>query len=334
MQALKEKLKKPPIQLAVLFGTLILFLITNATLRDSPFGFLPLLLSILIVIEIFIFVGMEVKDGAEKHGWKHEVVDTVIALLVAVMIWFGLSFVLNTGSPVSGVVSCSMLPNLQRGDFVVVQGAVPKAYELNMTGDELDSLSSRSFVSYPGGNLSTDGSIFAYCLRNRNTDACKAFISNPESVREEKGAFTYRYERCNITYSSGSSATEPCLKSVIFKGKEYLTDFSNDIVVYQPLPGDLFSLVGDIVHRVLFRINAGGKTYYLTRGDNNPVLDLQVYDYAGGVGNHPVPAERLRGKVIARIPYLGYFKLFISGYLNEDPQCKTQLYFTHANPAS
>jgi len=326
---IKEYFRKWPYQIATLIGTLALFIITNATLGGGAFGIIPILLALLIVIEIAFFVGMEVKEGAQKHGWKHEVVDTFIALAVAVGIWYGLSFVLNTSSPISGVVSCSMLPNLQRGDFVIVQGAPIKAYEISMTQAELDSLSGRSIVQYPGGNASLEGSLFAYCMIDRKSAACQAFIQSPESVIEQKGPFTYHYERCDVSMANGDSLTEPCLKSVTFKGQEYLTNFSNDIIVYQPVKGDLFSYVGDIVHRAMFRIDVDGKTYYLTRGDNNPVLDIQQYDYANGLGNHPPPQENVRGKVIARIPFLGYFKLFISGYFQEDPQCRTQLTFTH-----
>ncbi len=330
MPDLKERLKKPHVQAGVLLGTLILFVITNAILRDGPFAFVPPLFAVLVVIEIVAFVAMEVKDGANKHGWTHEIVDTLIALFVAVAIWFGLSLVLNTSSPISGVVSCSMLPNLQRGDFVIVQGVPIKAYDISMTQAQLDSLSGPSQITYPGGNLSIAGSIFPYCLQNQQSAMCQAFISDPASFTEKKGALTYKYDRCPIAFSRSGTQTEPCLRSVVFGGNEYLTNFSNDVVVYQPNPSDYFAQVGDIVHRVMFRIDVDGKYYYLTRGDNNPILDLQVYDYASSLGNHPVPQDRLRGKVIGRIPYLGYFKLFLSGYFKEDPQCKTQLTFDHA----
>lgn len=326
---MKELLRKWPYQLAILVATLALFMVANILLGGGPLGFVPPLIGALIVVEIAVFVGMEVKEGAQKHGWKHEVVDTLIALAVAVGIWYGLSFVLNTSSPISGVVSCSMLPNLQRGDFVIVQGAPVSAYQISMTQDELESLSGRSTISYPGGNASLEGSLFAYCVMDRKSGPCQSFIQSPESVTEQKGPFTYHYMRCDLAMSNGNSLSEPCLKSVEFKGEEYLTNFSNDIIVYQPVKGDLFSYVGDIVHRAMFRIDVDGKTYYLTRGDNNPVLDIQQYDYAGGLGNHPVPQENSRGRVIGRIPYLGYFKLFISGYFQEDQQCRTQLDFEH-----
>jgi signal peptidase I len=325
-------LKKPAVQAGVLLGTLVLALLSNLLFGEpgSPLNFLPILFAILIVAEIAYFVGSEVKEGAEKHGWKHEVVDTVIALAIALGIWFGASFLLNTSSPISAVVSCSMLPNLQRGDFVLVQGAPVKAYRISMSQGELDSLAaSKALITYPGGNASIYGSIYPYCLNSRQSPVCQAFIQTPESVVEEKGAFTYRYERCPVHFQNGTDAVAPCLKSVEFKGEEYLANFSNDVVVYQPPQGDLYSAIGDIVHRVMFQIDVDGKQYYLTRGDNNPLLDMQVYDYSTGITNHPIPQDRLRGKVIGRIPLLGYFKLFLSGYFQEDAQCRTQLEFTH-----
>lgn len=321
--------KKPPLQIAILFGTLLLFLILNSLLRDGPLSFVPTLIAMLVVFEIFIFVGMEVKEGAKNHGWQHEVVDTLVALAVAVAIWYGLSFVLNTQTPVSGVVSCSMLPNLQRGDFVIVQGAPVAAYNLEMTKPEVEALSGPAQIFFGGNNVTIDGSLFAYCISNQNPQLCRLFVSQPEAFLEKKGPFTYKYERCSIVFSSGSTGSEPCVKSVTYKGTEYLTNFSNDVIVYQPVAGDYFSLIGDIVHRTMFRIDAGGETYYLTRGDNNPILDVQAYNYTTAMKNSPVPQKNVRGKVIARIPLLGYFKLFISGYLKEDPQCKTQLDFTN-----
>ena len=314
-----EYVRKTKFQLAILFGTLLLFLITQSLFgSDRQLQVIPTFVAMAIGVEIFVFVGLEVKQGAKKHGWKHEVVDTVVALLVAVAVWFALSFILASETPISGVVSCSMLHNLERGDFIIVQGAEPRGYEISMTKDELDSITDRAQISYDGNNGSIEGSLFSFCVANRNTPMCDAFVKNPEQFTETKGPFTYKYERCDITFTNGTAASQPCLTSVAFRGTEYKTNFSHDVIVYQPQPGDLYSVVGDIVHRVFFKINADGETYYLTRGDNNPLLDVQVYDYRASIGNKPVPEQQVRGKVIGRIPFLGYFKLFISGYFQED----------------
>ena len=65
-------------QLGILLVTLFLFLI----FRNPIFGFL-------VGIELIVMVIFEIKYGAKKHGWKHELLDTVIALFVALFI-FGL----------------------------------------------------------------------------------------------------------------------------------------------------------------------------------------------------------------------------------------------------
>lgn len=326
---LKDQFGKLPVQAAILAASFLLFmLVTLMVDPNSGLGFLAPLIGILIAIEIFFFVGLEVKEGAKEFGWKHELVDTIIALALAVGIWYGSAFILNTETPVSGVVSCSMLPNLYRGDFVIVQGAPVRAYDIQMTRQELQSLNDRADIAYGESSVSIDGSLFPYCLRNSYSEMCRLFVQHPEGFVEEKGAFTYRYELCTLSFQDGSLASQPCLKSVEFHGKEYLTNFSHDTIIYQPPASDLYGGIGDIVHRVMFKIDADGESYYLTRGDNNPLLDLQVYDYGSGRQNRPVPEENVRGKVIARIPYLGYFKLFISGYFHEDSQCRQQLEFT------
>ncbi len=313
----------------VLVATLILFLISNALLRDIPsLSFIPMLFAAAVAIEILYFVGIEVTSGAKNHGWKKELLDTFIALAIAVVIWYGASFLLNTSSPVSGVVSCSMLPNLQRGDFVLVQGAQVNAYSISMTDYELKSLTGPATIIYDNKTATINGSLYSYC-RLFDSDFCKALVTDPSSVIEQKGAFAYHYSACDLSFSSGNSTSIPCVSAVQFRGKNYSTNFSNDIIVYSPPKGDLFYYVGDIIHRAFFKINNNGKIYYLTRGDNNPILDIQAYDYGTGLFNEPIPADHVRGKTLLRVPILGYFKLFISGYFQEDPQCKTQLQFSH-----
>ena len=324
----KEKLGELPVQLAILFGTFFIFLIVTFVIKEL--SFLAPLIGLIIALEIIAFVSIEIKQGAQKHGWKHEIVDTLIAVAVALGVWFGASLLLNTSTPLSAVVSCSMLPNLERGDFVIVQGTELDGIELSMTQEELESLTDRAVVTYQNNTFSVEGSVFSYCsyeaVNNRTPDVCRTFIESPEDFVEEKGAFTYHYDKCPISFFEGGGSYQPCVSNITFKGKNYLSNFSKDTIVYQPQPDDAYTM-GDIVHRVVFKVDVDGKKYYLTRGDNNPMLDMQAYDYVRNVPNHPVPEENVRGKVIGRIPLLGYFKLFITGYFEGYAQCGWQLTF-------
>jgi hypothetical protein len=92
------------------------------------------------------------------------------------------------------------------------------------------------------------------------------------------------------------------------------------VVVYATIPQDYFYQLGDgyIVHRAYAVINASGNYYVLTKGDNNPGLDLQY-------GNYPAKLNQIQGKVLYSIPYLGYLKLVLSNSFSEPSGCNSTL---------
>jgi len=55
-----------------------------------------------------------------------------------------------------------------------------------------------------------------------------------------------------------------------------------------------------IVHRAVDKFKGDGGWKFVTKGDNNPVSDGQ-----------PVPESRVVGRLVGRVPILGYFPLFI-----------------------
>jgi len=315
MNFLKE-INKAYIQIGVIAVTLFLFLYTSNSI------FL-----VLVGVEIFAMVGLEVRQGVKKHGMKHEIVDTVVALVVALAIWFGASFILNTSSPISAVASCSMLPNLERGDFVIIQGVEIDAVELKITKKDLEELSGEVTVFYNGKETNVLGSMFSYCYKFRDEKVCQDFVDSPEDFYEKRGDFTFYYSACSLEMGE-AEALQPCITKVNYKGVDYYSNFSHDTIVYVPAK-DEYYYPRDIVHRVFMKLDVEGVEYYLTRGDNNPVLDIQAFDYTSGRGNYPISEEKVKGKVITRIPVLGYLKLAIAGQFNEQPQCETQLTFRH-----
>lgn len=303
-----ELLTKGYVQAIIIFITLLLYLLTQ-----------HILFAILIALEIFGIVALEIKVGMSRHGIWYEIKETIIALLFALLLWFGAGFLLNTPSPLSAVASCSMLPVLERGDFVIVQGAPVSAYELNLSEKQFQQLLGPAKVR----DKSFQGSIYSYCMK-MNDRICFEWLEKPEQFSERRGPLTFHYSSCTLWSEEGISFF-PCVTSVEYEGKNYSLNSSHDIIVYQPAQNDIFSLIGDIVHRAQFKINVGEESYYLTKGDNNQVFDIQFFDYERKMGNAPVPEERVRGKVISRIPYLGYLKLFISGYFTKPEQCDTLL---------
>ncbi|MFX1257608.1 MAG: signal peptidase I [Promethearchaeota archaeon] len=83
------------------------------------------------------------------------------------------------------------------------------------------------------------------------------------------------------------------------------SDKDGDIIVYDP------SGLGDIeeddpyVHRVIDKWKENGKWYFLTKGDANSKDDEELF-------NIIVPEDHILGVVCARIPYVGWFKIFLT----------------------
>ena len=269
------------------------------------------LIGLLIGLCIVWIVALEFLIGASEHGIKNELKETAIALLIALIIWFGAGFVLNTPSPINAIVSCSMLPQIQRGDMVLLYGDRILAPLEKV--DSLDGIGTARVYQDGNGVLVTNGSLYAYCAQRQGEGICNSFIISPERFTEKHGPLTIGYDRCEILYpKTNVRQTGPCVSYVEVNGKRYYENRSNDVVVYQPNRNEYYSRVGDIIHRVFIKLSVKNQTYFLTKGENNPILDVQVYDEASRKGNKPVEVERSKGRILASAPYVGYLKLFIS----------------------
>ncbi len=298
---LLKKLLENKVIYAFIILSFLLFLIT----RSSVF-------SILSVLMILVLLIGESLVGVSEHGAKKELYEVGIAILAALVIWFGASFLLGTPSPLNAIVSCSMLPSLERGDLVILQGGEPSGTEIYV--DEFDF--TKVSVSVDGmGNFETNISLAQYCGYFPFSVPCKAYLETPEKVTEKYGPLEFKHGWCE-TNIRGVPVRLQCAKSVVADGKEYPYGLSGDTIVYTTMNGDGFSPTGskEIIHRVVYKVHAGGRVFYITKGDNNDRFDLQY-------NNVPATPSRTSGKVILRIPYLGYFKLFLFGYFEDPAGC-------------
>ncbi len=304
------------LQFSLIALTLVLYLITKSPIFGA-----------LILIEIVAIVALEIRYGVKKHGWKHELKEILISLGLILLIWVAAMFVMQTSVPLNAVVSCSMLPSIERGDLVLVHGSEPTGYELELTPEEFALLNSSPTAHLPDGSTRTlHGSLYTYCAQYPTDSACRDFFSSPSSFYETRGPFTFHYGMCSrYVKENHYSFSTPCLSYVEFRGTPYPIQLTHDTIVYGPAQGDLYSLAGDIIHRVYFKLDVDGSTYYLTKGDNNPVMDIQEYSYSRAMGNSPPGDSQYKGKVVGRLPYIGYLKLFISGFFYETVNCDSTL---------
>lgn len=109
----------------------------------------------------------------------------------------------------------------------------------------------------------------------------------------------FLYMRCLyiISYVE-SESMEPtyCKGDIVIIKKVPPSQISiGDVIVFkEPPPGNKL-----ILHRVAYIEEKDGKLYFVTKGDNNPNIDRWVW----------VPEDYVLGKLVGRVPYLGYFFL-------------------------
>ncbi|MCX8196958.1 MAG: hypothetical protein N3G80_01430 [Candidatus Micrarchaeota archaeon] len=268
------------------------------------------LFGLLCGLSIIWAVILEFWHGTKKHGLLHEIKETAFALAIALAIWFGAGFVLQTPSPLNAIVSCSMMPNIQRGDLVVLAGGEIAAPQVEV--EDVSTIGEAIVMRSKSEVARLKGSLYAQCAQQQ-IPICAEFIQNPQEFSEKHGAITFGYEKCEMVYpKTGEKKYGPCVGWIEINNIRYYANMSNDVVVYTPKESEYYASIGDIIHRAYIKLKTKEKTYILTKGDNNPVFDIQVYDAAKKAGNLPVESERIKGKVVLSIPAIGYLKLFIS----------------------
>lgn len=103
--------------------------------------------------------------------------------------------------------------------------------------------------------------------------------------------------------------------SLVVDSNEYRLRTDGDIVVYfsqfplrKPEP---------VIHRAVLKIHATDGDYFLTKGDDNPVIDQDCGRILLGspehscITLHPIKTSQLQGKAVGWIPMLGYIKLIL-----------------------
>lgn len=292
------------------------------------------LFTALAIVGIFVY---ETYKGVEEGGWKKELEEIIIAIIAGVAVWYGAGFLLHTSSPLDSIVSCSMLPHMDRGDMVVLSGGDVNAPLAEVNASDWMKMQEEMRTNFTCGPCTAQGDYtpynFSICREDCGNSCLIAINGKPVFSASNDSLFSYNYGLCTLKSDNGDIVNDVCVKSVSIEGRTYSENYSNDVVVYQPVVNSVFG--GSTIHRTLVKISTGGEMYYLIKGDNNEVLDIQApsngtlvgntgcFFFTGEVANKPIPQENIEGKVILKVPYLGYLKLFLWGYLSTPPGCDT-----------
>ncbi len=318
----KPQLKLWPLYLIII----VLFVLYIFVQRFRAFS---LVIGITLFFLIIIVIVLEVINGTKESGYKKSLAEIGIAILIVVIFWYGLKFILQTNDPIDVVPSCSMLPYLHRGDMIALQGVKSvgevKAPVVDVTKAQMSSMLSDinsetlECVAY---NTSASGTSIDQIIKPgykvgllENTPEGYSIVSNSS----QKGNLVeYACGSREVQLADGQILNEAYTTSIRINNVTISGDRNNSIIVYRTDPNDSFYKEGDlyIVHRVYAVLNASGEYYFLTKGDNNPGLDMQ-YD------NYPASISNVSGKVIGVIPYLGYLKLILSNDIIQPAGCNS-----------
>lgn len=271
-----------------------------------------------IIGAVFFIIGVLSESflNAHEKGIKNELKEVIIAIAVALILWHGAIFVLNTNMPFNAVVSCSMLDSLYRGDVVVIQGAQQKVNEINITLEDYEKIIENEEHHFVCG----------ICVDENNFEMPCSI--NPKTLEKEEGEIL-KYDCGYCTEITNNIEKKVVCAYGVSINNEYFdaTKKDGDVVVYRPKETDIFHFVGDIIHRGIVRINVEENSYYLIKGDNNPQFDTQIFDSGRILTNSFVEENQVIGKKIFSLPFLGYIKLVASGQIANPPGCDTRIYY-------
>ncbi len=290
-------------------------------------AYLSAVLGALVVVVIIVLVIMEIASGAMQQGYLRNILEIVVALALVGALWFGMEFLLHTGQPLDVVPSCSMLPYLHRGDMIVLQG-ITNVSQIRAPVVDV----SQTAINKINANIGAEA---LECVAYRQTNSglyVSQFVEPGYSVGllyntgsageivpysfQDSNPVKYTCGTRSVQFSNGTVRDEAYTTAITIGNTTIHGDRNNSVVVYSTVPGDLFYKYGDvyIVHRVYAVLSTGAGYYVLTKGDNNPGLDMQY-------NNYPASSGALQGMVVASIPYLGYLKLALSGSFTEPTGC-------------
>ncbi len=291
-------------------------------------GTLSAVFGIALFLTIVVLIIIEVIIGIEEEGFKKNIIEIVAAVLIVVVFWFSLKAVLQTNYPLDVVPSCSMLPQLKRGDLIILHGVrnitqlnAPVIKITNSDYLELRDSPSSEFLSCVAYQQSGNRVAVSQLIGPGYNVGLYSSANGGQIVPNsfQSGALIqYTCGSKQIVYQNGTTAQEAYTTAVTINGTTIYNDANNSIVVYATVPSDYFYMLGDsyIVHRAYAILNASGNYLVLTKGDNNPGLDIQY-------GNYPFNITYIQGRVVASIPYIGYFKLALSNSFVEPAGCNS-----------
>jgi signal peptidase I len=216
-------------------------------------------------------------------------VNVVFAALFAVAVYALAGILLSTSVPGAIVYSDSMVPALQRGDFIAMSGVA--AAELNAPSVDLNfAIGGKELKAYAT----------TYCSFREGY----ASFGSPDEVKP-CDVFLKAFREGKMPVDSFNTS-----RIVFRNGRTLDITAEGDTVLY------LSDISGkQIIHRAVAKIRAQDGVFVLTKGDSgkNPLIDQDypLFSREKAITSSATPADEIKGRIILRIPLLGYPKLLL-----------------------
>ncbi len=291
------------------------------------------ILGALAFVLILVTVAVEFRSSIKAEGGRKTLVDVVMAVTAAIIIfWLIPAAILQTNSPINVVASCSMLPTLHRGDVVLLHGIPNMTTFLSKHNIPVVNVSQAQFSGMVSNMQGEFAQPFAYFNGNPSEISSITGSSSPSgfgfysleciarsspsmygqcSTNQQNNLIKYGYSTARLVTPEGNKSIV-YVPSITIANTTIAENYSNPIIVYKTTSVDYFT--GDIIHRIFAAMNVDGKYYILTKGDNNPILDIESLNY-------PVNSSDVIGYVVTDVPYLGFPSLIIKGQVGNVPGC-------------
>ncbi|MEM3841232.1 MAG: hypothetical protein QXN59_00865, partial [Candidatus Micrarchaeaceae archaeon] len=295
-------------------------------IRFGEYGYISIALGGAAFAILVVIIGIELVSGINRSNFVREGTEIAVAIAIVIGLWIALRFILATPTPIDVVPSCSMLPTLNRGDMILVQGinvSKLRAPIVNVTKSEFAAMESNignEFNACVAYKNYSQGTVVSQIIKPGYEIGLLAIGSGPEHIisnaSQSSNLVRYFCGERKVNYSDGVSYNEAYTTAIEIGNTIISGDRNNSIIVYRTVPQDSFYANGDtyVVHRVYAVLDAQGEYYILTKGDNNPGLDMQY-------GNIPINSSEVNGRVIVSVPFIGYIKLILSGDFRQPAGC-------------
>ncbi len=324
--------------ITIIWAALLIFILAYAA-ANVLFKTNVAVLGVGAFILFILAILAESRTSIKHEGGKKTLLE-IGGVVLSVLILFAIvAVVLHTSSPIDVIASCSMLPSFHRGDLVVLHGignmsSFLDAYRIPVVNvsqaaysamvNDMQSEFLQPYADVNGNlgyilqNASLNASSYSIglyslpCLASHQGGHVAGYGSCLVTPAEEsKNLIGYNYALARLAANAGN-ASIIYVPSITIGNITVVENYSNPVIVYKATKLDYFS--GDIIHRVFAAMRVGSNYYLLTKGDNNPILDIESLNY-------PVNASSVVGYVVGHIPYVAYPSLILKGQVGNVPGC-------------